>query len=203
MSPPAASGQYFEPEPEASSRPSSVDLVLPDLTLRLRTDRGVFSAGRIDRGTMLLLRNAPAPPPDAVVLDLGCGYGPIAVTVALRSQGSTVWAVEVNERARELCRANAETLGLGDVHVAAPDEVPSEVSFDIVYSNPPVRIGKRALRQLLATWLARLSAGGEAWLVVHRHLGADSLADWLTTQRWTVERVRSKAGYRLMRLEHR
>ena len=195
------SDQYFSSRPTAASRPASVPLVLPDLSLTLATDRGVFSADRVDPGTKLLLLELPpaAEWPPGPVVDVGCGYGPIACTVARRDPGRDVWAVEVNERARELCRANAAAAGVA-VTVAAPDEVPDALRPGLVVSNPPIRIGKAALHDLLACWLDRLADGGEAWLVVQKHLGADSLADWLRGRGWAVERARSRQGYRLLRV---
>lgn len=195
---------YFAPRPAAASRPRTVTLALPDLRVELGTDAGVFSADRVDPGTRLLLLEAPPPPTGAAhVADLGCGYGPITVTLAHRAPGARVWALDVNERARACCRANAERLGLANVRVVAPDDVPDDVRFDVVWSNPPVRIGKVALRELLTRWLDRLVPGGRAWLVVQRHLGADSLQRWLCEQGWPAERRRSRAGYRLLEVAAR
>jgi 16S rRNA (guanine1207-N2)-methyltransferase len=190
--------QYFDREPAASSRPGSVRLVLPDLTVTLQTDRGVFSADAVDRGTKLLLLEAPHPPPEGDVADIGCGYGPIAVALARRSPAATVWAVDVNARARRLTEVNAATLGLSNVRVVGPDGVPPGTSLAAVYSNPPVRIGKAALQQLLGVWLERLAPGAHAYLVVHKHLGSDSLAVWLGDHGWTARRLVSRMGYRVL-----
>ncbi|MGE0796095.1 MAG: class I SAM-dependent methyltransferase [Acidimicrobiia bacterium] len=173
-------------------------LALPDLTLDLATDRGVFARGAVDPGTKLLLLEAPPPPGTGDLLDLGCGYGPIALTLARRSPGATVWAVDLNRRALALTAANATAAGLPNVRVAEPDDVPDGVTFGAVWSNPPIRIGKPALHELLARWLGRLAPGGVADLVVQRHLGADSLAEWLRGQGWAVERLRSRMSYRLL-----
>ena len=189
---------YFATSPSAPSRPGEVVLRLPDVELVLATDTGVFSGSRVDPGTLALLRESEPPPHAGDVLDLGCGYGPIACALARRAPGSTVWAVDVNERARGLTAANAARLGLHNVRVAAPDEVPPAVRFAGLWSNPPVRVGKAALHELLSTWLARLEPGAAAWLVVNRHLGGDSLAAWLRTQGWDVARAASKAGYRIL-----
>ena len=193
------SGQYFEAEPGIASRPGRVTLALADLTAELAVDRGVFSSARIDPGTLVLLRALP-PLADGTVLDLGCGYGPIACTLAHRSPGSTVWAVDVNQRAVALTVANAASLGLPNVHAAGPDGLPDDIRFDAIVSNPPIRVGKDALHGVLERWLPRLAPGGEAWLVVHRHLGADSLAAWLAAGGRGVERRASKQGYRLLRV---
>jgi 16S rRNA G1207 methylase RsmC len=132
-------------------------------------------------------------------LDLGCGYGPIALTLAHRAPAATVWAVDVNERARELCTANAAAAGLADrIVVAAPDDVDPAVRFDLIWSNPPVRIGKPALHDLLDRWLARLTPEGRAVLVVQKHLGADSLARRLADEGWTVRRLVSRQAYRIL-----
>ncbi|HTW10935.1 MAG TPA: methyltransferase [Acidimicrobiales bacterium] len=191
---------YFSAEPSVVSQPAPVHLVLPDLSLTLVADRGVFSAGRVDPGTLALLRESAAPPASGALLDLGCGYGPIACTLARRSPGATVWAVDVNRRGLELTRANATALGLANVMCATPDAVPSEVSFAGIWSNPPVRVGKTALHEMLLGWLERLQPGGGAWLVVNRHLGGDSLAAWLAGRGWVVTRAASKSGYRVLRV---
>lgn len=171
-------------------------LALPDGTLDLVTDRGVFSRRDIDPGTKLLLLEAPAPAPAGDHLDLGCGYGPIALTLARRAPAATVWAVDVNRRALDLVRTNAEAAGLANVRVAEPDEVPDDVRFATVWSNPPIRIGKPALHELLLRWLPRLD--GRGVLVVQKHLGADSLARWLTEHGFPTTRLQSRVGYRLL-----
>jgi 16S rRNA (guanine1207-N2)-methyltransferase len=181
-----------------ASSPTTIRLALPDLTIDLRTDHGVFAREGIDPGTKLLLLEAPPTPPSGDLLDLGCGYGPIALTLARRNPEATVWAVDVNRRARALTEANAAAAGLTNVRVAAPDEVPPEVRLAAIRSNPPIRIGKEPLHALLLEWLPRLDPGGAAVLVVQRHLGADSLAEWLRGQGWSVNRLRSRMSYRLL-----
>jgi 16S rRNA G1207 methylase RsmC len=200
MSPSASNDHYFSSDPGAPSKRGEVHLKLPDFEAALVVDRGVFSAAGVDAGTVEFLRAVPAPPGSGNLLDLGCGYGPIACTLAHRSPGATVWAVDVNERALELTALNAERLGLAGVKATPPHQVPGDVLFDGIWSNPPIRIGKPALRELLAGWLARLAPGGEAWLVVHRHLGGDSLAAWLGSEGYTVDRVASKKGYRILKV---
>ena len=139
--PSGSAGHYFDPSPSTPSSPGRVELVLPDLHATLTTDRGVFGGGAIDPGTKLLLLEAPFPPAATAghLLDLGCGYGPIAVALGRRAPGATIWAVDVNERARALCAANAAAAGLTNVKVAAPDEVPADIAFDGIWSNPPLR----------------------------------------------------------------
>jgi 16S rRNA (guanine1207-N2)-methyltransferase len=190
---------YFSEQPDVASATTPVDVVLPDVAFTMLTDRGVFSHGHLDNGTSLLLRQAPAPPATGHLLDLGCGSGAIALALAKRSPGATVWAVDTNARARDLARENATRNSLDNVHVAGPDEVPDDVRFAAVWSNPPIRIGKRALHALLQRWLARLTADGEAILVVQKHLGADSLQAWLTGEGFPTDRLASKAGFRLLR----
>jgi len=198
------SGQYFEAKPATGSRRRTITLVLPDLKVDLLTDRAVFSADHIDSGTKYLLLEVPPPPSSGHVLDLGCGYGPIAVALATRAPGATVWAVDVNERAVELCATNAATLALANVRTGLVTddvphgEVPEGVRFGTIWSNPPIRIGKAALHALLTTWLDRLTDDGHAYLVVQKHLGSDSLQRWLNEQGWSAERLGSRAGFRIL-----
>lgn len=193
-----AGSHYFDAAPSVTSAPRELEVILPEgRLLQFVTDRGTFSPDRLDAGTRLLLAEAPDPV-GSVLADVGCGWGPIAVTMALRNPEAIVWAIDPNERARALCQQNADRNGVGDrVRVVDPDEVPDDLVVDVVWSNPPIRIGKRALDGLLRCWLDRLRPSGSAELVVHRNLGADSLARRLG-DRWTVIRRTSRAGYRIL-----
>jgi 16S rRNA (guanine1207-N2)-methyltransferase len=188
---------YFTADPKVPSRPRTIRISLPDRSFELDTDRGVFAHGHIDFGTDLLLRTIPVPPPGDLA-DVGCGYGAIAITLALRQPNARVWAVDVNHRALELCARNAERTGATNVVTAGPDGVPESLRFAALYSNPPVHLGKAGLHELLLHWLARLEPRGTAIFVVQRHLGSDSLAAWLTSLGHRVERVRSRSGYRVL-----
>ncbi|MFN2582658.1 MAG: class I SAM-dependent methyltransferase [Candidatus Dormibacteria bacterium] len=188
---------YFSSEPRVASRRVNVRVVLPDRKMDFQTDRGVFAHGRLDRGTELLLRSVQ-PPQRGALLDLGCGYGAIAVTMALRAPAATIWAIDVNARARELTAENARLERATNVHVGTPNDVPDLLQFDAVYSNPPVRLGKAQLHDVVLTWLRRLRPDGVAYLVVQRHLGSDTLARWLIDQGLAVSRVRSRQAYRLL-----
>jgi 16S rRNA (guanine1207-N2)-methyltransferase len=187
---------YFDESPTARRREGSVELSVAGRTLHLATDSGVFSGGGLDPGTAVLLDTVPDPAPSGQLLDLGCGYGPIALTMAVLAPDATVWAVDVNERARELTAANAKTAGLTNVEVRHPDEVPADVRFAELWSNPPIRVGKDALHDLLARWLPRVD--GPSYLVVQKHLGSDSLQRWLTEQGWPTEKVRSRKAFRVL-----
>jgi 16S rRNA G1207 methylase RsmC len=197
-----SAGHYFDDDPDAPSSPVFVDVTLADTAFVMETDRGVFSRGHLDTATSTLLRADLPIAASGDLLDLGCGAGPIALTMARRSPDATVWALDVNARARELCRRNAERNALSNVRVVSPDEIPPDVRFATIWSNPPIRIGKAALHDLLDTWLARLDVDGSASLVVQKHLGADSLQRWLTELGYRCDRVGSKAGFRLLTVRH-
>lgn len=192
------SQQYFADQPAAPRRPGSVHVILPALHLELRTDSGMFSPGRLDPGTRLLLDVAPPPPAEGELLDLGCGYGPLGLVLAARSPAARVWAVDVNRRALTMTAANAAAAGLRNVSCATPDDPSLPVAFDLIWSNPPIRIGKDALHRLLGQWLARLAEGAAAYLVVHRNLGSDSLQRWLAGSGWQADRIAARAGYRVL-----
>jgi len=192
--------EHYFSEPSGPHRPRTVRFRVDAQDYALASDAGVFSADRLDPGSGVLLRAVPTST-GTTVLDLGCGYGPLTCVLARRNPAATIWAVDVNPRARALTRANADTLGVGGrVRVHAPEEVPAGVRFDEIWSNPPVRIGKPALHALLTTWLDRLRPDGVAWLVVARNLGSDSLARWLVAQGYGCHRHDSVRGYRVLRV---
>ena len=132
------------------------------------------------------------------MVDIGAGYGPIAVAMGLRQPSAGVWAVDVNRRALSLSRRNAAAAGVGNLVAAEPHEVPPALRFDRLYSNPPIKTGRESLHELLAGWLARLSPGGDAYLVVKQAMGADSLHRWLNDAGHPTARAASKQGYRLL-----
>ncbi len=160
---------------------------------------GIFSPGGLDKGTAVLLDEAPEPPATGTFLDLGCGWGPIALHLALRSPAATVWALDVNERALDLTRRTAAALGLDGVRATTADGIPADVRFDLIWSNPPIRVGKAVLHELLRTWLPRLAPGGVAHLVVQRNLGSDSLQKWIQTElAMPSTRLTSSKGFRVL-----
>ena len=194
---PAMKDHYFSGSPRVADKRRDVDLRIWGKAYTLSTASGVFAREGLDKATDVLLRNSTPPAGGMTLLDLGCGWGPIACALADADPGASVWAADTNERAVDLTRANAERLG---VHVNAllPDDVPADLVFDEIWSNPPIRIGKQALHELLLHWLPRLKPGGTARLVVGKNLGADSLQAWLIEQGWPTERQISEKGFRVL-----
>lgn len=172
---------YFTAAPASSDERRTLTVVLDGKSVDVETAGGIFSPGRLDLGTQVLLRTLDAPP-EGDVLDLGCGWGPVALTMAAKAPGARVWAVDVNERALDLTRRNAARLGLENVTAGTPDAVPADVRFAQLWSNPPIRVGKDVLHSMLDTWLPRLLPGASAYLVVQRNLGADSLMGWMNAR---------------------
>lgn len=195
---------YFSVAPSGDNARRTVEFQLAGRRYALAAAAGVFSADRLDPGTAVLLRKAelPAAGEPGPLLDLGCGYGAIACVLATHAPEASVWAVDVNARARALATENAAAAGAGRVRVCAPEQVPSHVSFTQIWSNPPVRVGKKELHGLLAQWLPRLAPDGTAWLVIARYLGGDSLQRWLVDQGWRADRHASQKGYRVLRVTH-
>ena len=195
---------YFTARPASAGDLRPLTVRLGGRELQLSTASGVFSPDRLDVGTQVLLREAPEPPSHGELLDLGCGWGPVSLHLALSSPEATVWGVDVNERSVDLLRRNAEHLGLSRVHACLPDDVPGDVRFAAIWSNPPIRVGKAALHELLLRWLPRLDDAASAHLVVQKNLGSDSLQRWLAEQLepqgYRVERAASAKGYRVLRV---
>jgi 16S rRNA (guanine1207-N2)-methyltransferase len=190
---------YFSTTPSGPEHRRTFRARLWGDEVELTTAAGVFSADGVDLGTSVLLRESPIPAGSPRLLDLGCGYGPIALALALHCPGAVVDAVDVNDRALALCAGNAEALGVAArVRTLRPEDVPADSSYDEIWSNPPIRIGKDALHDLLLAWLPRLAPGGTARLVVAKNLGADSLQKWLTTSGFHCERVASAKGFRVL-----
>lgn len=196
-----AADHYFTAQPASPDERRTLVVHLAGRELTVHTAGGIFSPDHVDHATRVLLDEVPDPPASGDLLDLGCGWGPMTLELALRSPGARVWAVDVNERALDLVRRNAEAVGATNVRAVLPDDVPDDVRFAAIWSNPPIRVGKQALHELLLRWLPRLTPGGLAHLVVGKNLGADSLHRWLADElagRATVARLASAKGFRVL-----
>jgi 16S rRNA G1207 methylase RsmC len=194
---------YFTAEPGTPANRRDIQFTVAGQDYTLAVANGVFSPGRLDPGTAVLLRKADLPTgvDTGAMLDLGCGYGPIACVLATEAPDATVYAIDVNSRALQLAAENAAAVGATDrIHVSTPDEVPNDVTFRQIWSNPPIHIGKAELHALLDRWLLRLAPDGVAWLVVNRHLGGDSLHGWLLDRGWHVHRQGSQKGFRVLKV---
>jgi 16S rRNA G1207 methylase RsmC len=201
---------YFTAEPASAAERRQLRVSLAGREVLVETAPGVFCPDRLDIGTAVLLEETPAPPPAGNLLDIGSGWGPIALSMGLLSPKASIWAVDVNERALALARDNATSLGLDNFHAVRPDEIPAEIRFDTIWSNPPIRVGKVALHDLLMRWLPRLTPGAAAYLVVQKNLGSDSLQRWLTTEledrepgAFAVARQATARGFRLLSIHRR
>ena len=194
---------YFTAQPASADERREISVELADRELDVTTAPGVFSGERLDPGTSVLLPFVEPSEQGGDVLDLGCGWGPVTLALGLQQPGRTLWAVDVNERALDLLRRNASRYGI-DVTAALPDDVPADLEFAEIWSNPPIRVGKEALHGLLLRWLPRLAVGGAAHLVVQKNLGADSLHRWLGSgvlPGTTTTRLTSSKGFRVLRVD--
>ncbi|QNA92462.1 MULTISPECIES: class I SAM-dependent methyltransferase [unclassified Microbacterium] len=197
------SDHYFTAAPASPENLRRIRVTLAGRELEVTTAGGVFSPDRLDAGTAVLLTNMPPVPPGGDLLDLGSGWGPVSLSMALAAPHATVWAVDVNERALDLVRRNAAALGLTNINASLPDDVPEHISFRTIRSNPPIRVGKNELHGLLERWIPRLDERSDAWLVVQRNLGADSLQRWIGSTfqpGYSVFRTATGKGYRILKV---
>ncbi len=198
-----SSDHYFSQEPKSDYQPKQIELDVAGEVFKVNTASGTFSPLRLDVGTSVLIDHLELAPKDGNILDLGCGWGPIALNLAKHSPGAMVWAVDVNSRSLELTAENAKIVGLENIQTATPDSVPKEMMFSGIWSNPPIRVGKKQLHELLLTWLPRLEKNASAYLVVQKNLGSDSLQKWLTetlVDGYEVSRLTSVKTYRILKI---
>lgn len=198
-----SSDHYFSQEPKSNYQPKQIGLVIAGEVFQVSTASGTFSPTRLDVGTAVLMDQIELAPAAGNILDLGCGWGPLALTLAKHSPEAKIWAVDVNNRSLELTKTNATALGLTNIVTLTPEQVPEEISFSGIWSNPPIRVGKKELHDLLLSWLPRLVLQGVAYLVVQKNLGSDSLQKWLTetlVSGYEVSRLTSVKTYRIIKI---
>ena len=193
--------QYFAAEPTSADIRRTLSVTLRGHEANVEVSNGVFSGSRVDLGTSVFLKHAPETPENGTFLDLGCGWGPIALAMAFDSPQANVWAVDVNERAVELTNINAQRNNCKQLHAVTPEQLPEELTYDLIWSNPPIRVGKEVLHTLLMTYLPRLKPAGAAYLVVQKNLGSDSLIPWLAQalgNDYEVSKYGSSKGFRVI-----
>ncbi|MFV0427511.1 MAG: class I SAM-dependent methyltransferase [Beutenbergiaceae bacterium] len=192
---------YFAAQSPELDQPRQVEVVLRGHRLSVTTDSGVFSSDRLDPGTAVLLDQVPEPPMSGTFCDVGCGWGPLALALAQAAPAARVLAVDVNPRALTLTKKNADAHGYR-VQTHTPDDLlgaEPDLTVDLIWSNPPIRIGKQNLHTLLRTWLPRLSPQGAAYLVVSKNLGGDSLHRWIESELGQpTTRLASRQGFRIL-----
>jgi 16S rRNA G1207 methylase RsmC len=170
---------YFASSPEGPLVTREITVNLNGNKNQVLTAGGIFSPEHIDQGTQVLLTHIEAANPTGTFLDIGCGWGPIALALALHSPKAKIYAIDVNERSLQLTQLNADKLGITNIIVCKPEDVPEKILFDEIWSNPPIRVGKKVLHEILNLWIKKLAKGGTARLVVQKNLGSDSLHKWL------------------------
>jgi 16S rRNA G1207 methylase RsmC len=195
---------YFSQEPRSPLKPKTIQIPVAGELVDVTTASGTFSPTQLDFGTEVLIEQMDLAPVSGNLLDLGCGWGPIALNLSKLRPNTKVWAVDVNTRSVELTGANAKSLGISNITALLPEQVPANLRFSGIWSNPPIRIGKKELHELLLLWLPRLETGGEAYLVVQKNLGSDSLQKWLTEELasdFEVSRYTSIKTYRVLKIK--
>ncbi|MDD7504841.1 MAG: methyltransferase [Actinomycetaceae bacterium] len=199
------SEHYFTAHPHSSNEVYEFDVQLLESHYHIRTQAGIFSPRGLDKGSAVFLHKVPLVDlnPGSLAVDLGCGWGPLTLALAQSHPESEVIAVDVNERALALSADNAKRNGLNNVTASMPEAAITQLeqtgrTIDLLWSNPPIRIGKTQLHDLLTRWLNLLSPEGVAYLVVQKNLGADSLIKWLNNQAHTASKVGSSQGYRVI-----
>lgn len=196
--------QYFSANPNSLDLRRTLQVDLRGREVSVQVSNGVFSSSKLDLGTAVLLKHAPQPPENGRFFDIGCGWGAISLALGFESPNAQIYAVDVNERALELTNINAKNSGLNNIHTYLVEDALKEdelKDIDLIWSNPPIRVGKDVLHNILLTWLPRLKVGGAAYLVVQKNLGSDSLIPWLSKnlgEDFSVEKYASSKGYRII-----
>lgn len=196
--------QYFSANPNSLDLRRTLHVDLRGHEVSVQVSNGVFSSSKLDLGTAVLLKHAPQPPENGRFFDIGCGWGAISLALGFESPNAQIYAVDVNERALELTDINAKNAGLNNIHTYLVEDALKEdelKDIDLIWSNPPIRVGKDVLHNILLTWLPRLKVGGAAYLVVQKNLGSDSLIPWLSEnlgKDFSVEKYASSKGYRII-----
>jgi 16S rRNA (guanine1207-N2)-methyltransferase len=192
---------YFSKSPESESAPVYWDYRLRGNSFRFKTDRGVFSKKEVDFGSRLLIETFQLENKSGLMLDVGCGYGPIGLSLAKAFPNTIVHMVDVNERALALARENAILNHIDNVRIYESDRLLGieDTRFQAILTNPPVRAGKKIVHDIFEQSADRLDAEGELWVVIQKKQGAPSAVEKLETLFGQVDIVEKSKGYFIIR----
>jgi len=191
------SEHYYSRTPNAESNPKFWDYQLRKHSFRFKTDNGVFSKNEVDFGSRLLIEAFEMPEVSGPILDVGCGYGPIGLSIAKENPDCLVHMVDVNERAIQLANENAQLNGIGNIAIYESDRLLNvkENGFAAILTNPPIRAGKQIVHDIFEQSADHLISHGELWVVIQKKQGAPSAIDKLTELFSQVETVDKSKGY--------
>jgi 16S rRNA (guanine1207-N2)-methyltransferase len=192
---------YYSHNPDVESNPQTITFELRGHTFRFKTDQGVFSKKEVDFGSRALIEAFEIPAVKGALLDVGCGYGPIGLSLAKDLVDRTVHMIDVNERALSLAEENAKENRVQNVSIYQSDRYASvfEKEFAAILTNPPIRAGKETVHSILENSYDHLAELGELWVVIQKKQGAPSAMDKMEKLFSNVEIVTRKKGYYILK----
>lgn len=195
------SEHYYSQNQKVESEPKNWNYTLRNRSYRFKTDNGVFSKGEVDFGSKLLIETFEIPVIQGDILDVGCGYGPIGLSMASIMADRTIHMVDVNLRALGLAKENADLNGIRNVQIYESDKLEGIKGnkFAAILTNPPIRAGKKTVHDIFEQSYERLLEGGELWIVIQKKQGAPSAIEKLEQLFSNVETVTKKKGYFILK----
>ncbi|MFP5115687.1 class I SAM-dependent methyltransferase [Bacillaceae bacterium C204] len=191
------SEHYYSRTQKVESDPKFWDYTLKNNTFRFKTDNGVFSKREVDFGSRLLIESFEMPNAEGLLLDVGCGYGPIGLSLAKYYHDRMIHMVDVNGRAIELAKENAEINRIQNVKIYESDRLLNvkENTFAAILTNPPIRAGKKTVHDIFEQSFEHLASEGELWVVIQKKQGAPSAIEKLNNLFNHVETIDKSKGY--------
>lgn len=188
---------YFQNDPLLASKKRDITLSIDGLTLHFKSDNGVFSKSKVDEGSLALLKVIIPLHLTGKILDLGCGYGPIGLTIAVTSPSARVDLADINERALALCEENAQLLGLSQRITCLQSDIYTNVEgpYDSIVVNPPIRAGKRVTYKMYEGALQRLIDGGSLYVVIRKDQGAPTASRFIESLFGNISLISRDKGY--------
>jgi 16S rRNA (guanine1207-N2)-methyltransferase len=192
---------YYTNKPSAESNRQKWTFDLKGYNFTFTTDSGVFSKKEVDFGSRVLIEAFEVPSVEGSILDVGCGYGPIGLSLAKAFPDRQVDMVDINERAVELAKENAKNNQIENVSIFTSNiyEKVTSDNYAAILSNPPIRAGKKVVHEILEKAWSHLTQNGELWIVIQKKQGAPSAMEKLEELFEEVEVVTKKKGYFIIR----
>jgi len=192
---------YYSNKPQTESKPRQWKFTLLGFEFKFETDAGVFSKSEVDFGSRVLIDAFEMPEVEGDVLDVGCGYGPIGLSIAKANPERFVHMMDINSRAVQLAKKNADLNGVQNVRIFESDGLAAldDVKVAAILTNPPIRAGKETIFRFYDDSYKKLVENGELWVVIQKKQGAPSTLNHLEEMFSEVDVVEKKKGYWIIR----